>query len=118
MALKLHQAGLRHGDLEPRKVLRSTTGQLKLVDLSEASEHQCCGTVQRGSRKRHRSHHCLELIRLRRALDLGNPKEDASHATHANDTGVTSSGVATVRFDAAPEHRKIQNYKGAKSLQG
>ncbi|KAF8476475.1 hypothetical protein JB92DRAFT_2838164 [Gautieria morchelliformis] len=42
MALKLHQAGLRHGDLEPRNVLRSTTGQLKLVDLSEASEHQCC----------------------------------------------------------------------------
>ncbi|KAF8479987.1 hypothetical protein JB92DRAFT_1768443 [Gautieria morchelliformis] len=73
MALKLHQAGLRHGDLEPRNVLRSTTGQLKLVDLSEASEHQCC-TVQSGSRKRHRSHHCLELIRLRRALDLDSPK--------------------------------------------
>ena len=34
-------AGLRHGDLEPRNVLRSITGQLKLVDISEASEHQC-----------------------------------------------------------------------------
>ncbi|KAF8505234.1 hypothetical protein JB92DRAFT_2965796 [Gautieria morchelliformis] len=118
MALKLHQAGLRHGDLEPRNVLRSTTGQLKLVDLSEASEHQCCGTVQRGSRKRRRLYRCSELIRLRRELDLDNPKEGASHATHANDTGQTLSGVARVRFDAAPEHRKIQNYKGeTRSLQ-
>ncbi|KAF8479980.1 hypothetical protein JB92DRAFT_3041604, partial [Gautieria morchelliformis] len=118
MALRLHQAGLRHGDLEPRNVLRSTTGQLKLVDLSEASEHQCCGTVQRGSRKRRRSYRCSELIRLRRELDLDNPKEGASHATHANDTGLTLSGVARVRFDAAPEHRKIQNYKGeTRSLQ-
>ena len=45
MVLKLHQAGLCHGDLESRNVLRSTPGQLKLVDLCEASERQCCGTV-------------------------------------------------------------------------
>ena len=45
MVVKLHQAGLRHGDLEPRNVLRSITGRLKLVDLSEASEHQCCWRV-------------------------------------------------------------------------
>ncbi|KAF8517635.1 hypothetical protein JB92DRAFT_3303961 [Gautieria morchelliformis] len=46
MALKLHQAGICHRDLEPRNVLHSITGQLKLVDLSEAvSEHQCCGIV-------------------------------------------------------------------------
>ena len=37
MVLKLHQAGLRHGDLEPQNVLRSSSGQLKLVDLSGAS---------------------------------------------------------------------------------
>jgi serine/threonine protein kinase len=45
MVVVLHQAGLLHGDLEPRNVLRSTTGQLKLVDLSAASEHECAWRV-------------------------------------------------------------------------
>ena len=45
MAIRLHRAGILHGDIEPQNVVRGSDGKLLFVDFSESSRHACPVTV-------------------------------------------------------------------------
>ncbi|KAK0459606.1 uncharacterized protein EV420DRAFT_1536803 [Desarmillaria tabescens] len=51
---RLHDAGISHNDVEPRNILLTPSGEVKVVDFHVASEHKCpadgCDYYERISR--------------------------------------------------------------------
>ncbi|KAF8580547.1 hypothetical protein K439DRAFT_1662752 [Ramaria rubella] len=81
MVQTLHRAGIMHGDISPRNILRSPSGELRLIDLSEACRHDWCNlqhestTIPGSKRRRVKNHHrCGELITLCNTLQLDRRK--------------------------------------------
>ncbi|KAL5498957.1 hypothetical protein ACEPAH_1475 [Sanghuangporus vaninii] len=56
----LHKIGIIHKDIEPRNIVRSSDGSLKLIDFSQAGFHNCPGIGEVSWRKEVRRE-CSEL---------------------------------------------------------
>ncbi len=40
---RLHDVGISHRDVEPRNILLTPSGEVKVIDFHVASEHKCPG---------------------------------------------------------------------------
>ncbi|KAJ7156863.1 hypothetical protein C8R43DRAFT_997459 [Mycena crocata] len=59
-AVEMHQAGVRHNDLEPRNIVQDADGELRIIDFHIAEiDHEGCSGM------------CDELVNFRQALKLG-----------------------------------------------
>ncbi|KIM73361.1 hypothetical protein PILCRDRAFT_15269 [Piloderma croceum F 1598] len=76
----LHEAGLLHGDVHPRNTVIAPKGKVRLVDLTEASEHKCPESRKMfpmvGPQRSSSPQSCAELKRLYTALGLQATKPD------------------------------------------
>ncbi|KAK7006120.1 hypothetical protein R3P38DRAFT_2793888 [Favolaschia claudopus] len=62
---EIHRAGILHGDLAPRNVLRGSDGTLNLIDFGFSSlDHRCPGST------------CAELLALAQSLHLDAHREE------------------------------------------
>jgi len=90
----LHEAGLLHGDVHPRNTLIAPNGQVRLVDLTEASEHKCPESRKMfpmmGPKRSSSPHKCAELKRLYAVLGLKTIKPDSTlrRSTRAMNRGL------------------------------
>ncbi len=43
---RLHEVGLEHKDLEPRNILESDDGTLRIIDFHNSEKHVCPGSEE------------------------------------------------------------------------
>ncbi|KAL5501321.1 hypothetical protein ACEPAH_8581 [Sanghuangporus vaninii] len=61
LVFALHKIGIVHSDLEPRNIVRNSTGSLRIIDFSQAGFHKCPGIKGVPWKRKRRGGECAEL---------------------------------------------------------